>query len=143
MITLRTPLQTPTSTISKIEIREVRRTYKSANGQGDDAWTIVALIGGVGVPFCVKSQPQVTRVKRDENGKTVNDGNGAIVHETVDAPDVFDRLVADGGEVRTELVESEGALNLFQECVEGGHFDEAIGQAMIELEMIPAALNPA
>lgn len=143
MITLRNPLQTPTSTINAIEIREVRRVFPSANGQGDDAWTVVVSAGGVAVPLCVKRQLPVQRIARDEEGKTRTDGKGAVIFETVDSPDAVDQLASDG-EIRTTRVEVEGAFDAFEDALgQRGAVAELMKTAMLAVGMIPASLDPA
>jgi hypothetical protein len=144
MITLRNARQRTAATT--VDIREYHRVLPAANGAGDDSWTIVVVVGGVGIPLTVKRQPNrdVRQPVLDGEGKQVTDNNGPVV-EVVSQPqpDLVDRLTTTG-EIGRETVELEGAFDAFQEAIGArGNIEALMKAAMLEVGMIPNSLDPA
>jgi hypothetical protein len=142
-ITLRNARQRTAATT--VEIREYHRILP-ANGRGDDSWTIVVSVGGVGIPLTVKRQPNqdVRQPVLDGEGNQVTDINGPVF-ETVSQPqpDLVDRLTTTG-EIGRETIEVEGAFDAFQDAIGArGNIEVLMKSAMLVVGMIPASLDPA
>lgn len=142
-ITLRNARQRTAATT--VDIREYRRILP-ANGKGDDSWTIVVVVGGVGIPLTVKRQPNrdVRQPVLDAEGKQAVDNNGPVFEiVSQPQPDLVDRLTTTG-EIGRETVEVEGAFDDFQAALGArGDVEELMKAAMFAVGMIPTALDPA